>query len=86
MVNNAKAAERNITTSLNSMMLEIENVQSAFNNSLKAMLKEDDIMASPPEEETVDEPPSSTEVSVTTTITQAPIKKSVPKKKSTPNA
>ena len=81
MVNKAKAAERNIKTSLDELMLTITNVQTAFKNSMASIINDED--TSTPVVEEVEPPPEPE-------VEPAPLKvtgrKPVPKKKSTSNA
>lgn len=81
MVNKAKAAERNIKGSLDELILTITNVQMAFKNSMASIVNDEDT-STPVVEEVAPEPVPEVE-SPSPKVTG---RKSVPKKKSTPNA
>jgi len=78
LVNKAKAAERNIKTSLDELMLTIVNVQSTFKNSLASVVNDEDTMS--PEVETAPVEPEPEPEQTTLKVTA---KRSVPKKKNT---
>ena len=82
LVNKAKAAERNIKTSLDEMMLTIVNVQSTFKNSLASVVNDEDT-TSPVVEEAPVEPEPEPEPEPEQTALKVTAKRSVPKKKST---
>ena len=75
MVNKAKAAERNIKTSLDELMLTITNVQSVFKNSMASVVNDEDT-STPVVEETPEAEPE-----VEPTPLKVTGKRSVPKKK-----